>query len=139
MKKLFLLLFLCAMGMTTFAQLPDYSPAPAFTLYEINKADGTMNTTTPIVLYDWTDAGYPVFIDVFATWCGPCKMLAPIIEKLAGKHEEVVFLKVNVDEVGELAAKFNVQAIPTLAFIENGKLVHTELGFKPESEIEKLL
>ncbi|MBO7491806.1 MAG: T9SS type A sorting domain-containing protein [Bacteroidales bacterium] len=71
MKKLSLLICFCALVMTTFAQLPNQSYGSNFTGYEIN-ADGTLNTTTPIVLYNWTDAGYPVFIDVFATWCPPC-------------------------------------------------------------------
>ena len=72
MKKLSLLLCLCAFVMTSFAQLPDGSYAPAFTGYEINKTNGNIITNPPIVLYDYTDAGKIVYIDVFATWCGPC-------------------------------------------------------------------
>lgn len=72
MKKLSLLLCLCAFVMTSFAQLPDGSYAPAFTGYEINKTNGNIITNPPIVLYDYTDAGKIVYIDVFATWCPPC-------------------------------------------------------------------
>ena len=72
MKKLSLLLCLCAFVMTSFAQLPDGSYAPAFTGYEINKTTGSIITSEPIVLHELTDAGKVVYIDVFATWCGPC-------------------------------------------------------------------
>jgi len=71
MKKLSLLLCLCALVMTSFAQLPSGSYAPAFTGYQINKSTGNI-ITDPIVLHDLTDSGYVVFMDVFATWCGPC-------------------------------------------------------------------
>lgn len=72
MKKLSLLICLCALVMTSFAQLPDESYAPAFTGYEINKTNGTIITNPPIVLHDLTDAGKVVYMDVFATWCNPC-------------------------------------------------------------------
>ena len=72
MKKLSLLLCICAMAMASFAQLPNGSYAPAFTGYEIDKTTGNIITTDPIVLYDLTNAGYAVYMDVFATWCGPC-------------------------------------------------------------------
>lgn len=72
MKKLSLLLCICAMALTGFAQLPNGSYAPAFTGYEIDKTNGSIISTNPIVLHDLTDAGYVVYIDVFATWCGPC-------------------------------------------------------------------
>ena len=72
MKKLSLLLCLCAFVMTSFAQLPDGSYAPAFTGYEINKTTGSIITSEPIVLHELTDAGKVVYIDVFVTWCGPC-------------------------------------------------------------------
>ena len=72
MKKLSLLLCVCAMALTGLAQLPNGSYAPAFTGYEIDKTNGSIVSSNPIVLHDLTDAGYVVYIDVFATWCGPC-------------------------------------------------------------------
>lgn len=72
MKKLSLLLCICAMAMASFAQLPGGSYAPAFTGYEIDKTNGNIISTNPIVLHNLTDSGYVVYIDVFATWCGPC-------------------------------------------------------------------
>ncbi|MBR6793484.1 MAG: thioredoxin [Clostridia bacterium] len=70
----------------------------------------------------------PVFIDFFATWCGPCKMLSPIVEQLAEEVEDVKICKVDVDQEPELAAAFGVSSIPTLVLMKDGKLIDQRLG-----------
>jgi thioredoxin 1 len=76
-----------------------------------------------------------VVIDFYATWCGPCKMLAPIFEQVANEKPEVTFVKVDVDEAGELAGLFGITSIPTVVYIKNEKLALRELGFKPKAAI----
>lgn len=76
-----------------------------------------------------------VIIDFYATWCGPCKMLAPIIEQVANEKENVKIVKVDVDEASELAQLFGIMSIPTVAYIKNEKLALKELGFKQKSAI----
>ena len=78
-----------------------------------------------------------VLVDFYATWCGPCKMLAPFVAKLAEQHPEVKVLKVDVDEVGDLAQSFEVYSIPTLLYFEDGKIVRKSLGFMPEPQLLK--
>ncbi|MBP5217083.1 MAG: thioredoxin [Bacilli bacterium] len=78
-----------------------------------------------------------VLVDFYATWCGPCKMLAPFVQKLADQHPEVKVLKVDVDEVGDLAQSFEVYSIPTLLYFEDGKVVRKSLGFMPEPQLLK--
>ena len=75
----------------------------------------------------------PVVVDFYADWRGPCKMLGPIFEKISADYEgKVKFVKVNVDEVGEVAAKFNVMSIPTMIFFKEGKSVAQQMGALPE-------
>ena len=76
-----------------------------------------------------------VVIDFYATWCGPCKLLAPIFEDVAKEKENVLFVKVDVDEAGELAELFGISSIPTVVYIKNEKLALRELGFKPKNAI----
>lgn len=78
-------------------------------------------------------------VDFFADWCGPCKMLAPIIEELSGNHAEAQFYKVNVDEENELAVKYRVMSIPTLVVFKDGEAVKTTVGLVSKSEIEEML
>ena len=80
-----------------------------------------------------------VLVDLFATWCGPCKMLAPVIDQVEAEHPEVKFLKVDVDELPEIAARYNVYSIPTLIVFENGQKVGEQIGFVPKPGIEKLI
>ena len=76
-----------------------------------------------------------VIIDFYAQWCGPCKMLAPIFEQIANEKENVTFVKVDVDEAGELANLFGITSIPTVVYIKNEKMALRELGFKPKAAI----
>ncbi|MBR6056298.1 MAG: thioredoxin [Bacilli bacterium] len=76
-----------------------------------------------------------VLVDFFATWCGPCKMLAPIVEKVASEHEDITVLKIDVDEVPDVAAKYGIRSIPTLILFEDGKAVDMKLGYMPEESV----
>ena len=79
-----------------------------------------------------------VLADFFATWCGPCKMLSPVVEKVSEKHPEIKFVKADVDALSELASRYGIASIPTLIVFRNGEKVNQGLGFMPEARIEEL-
>lgn len=77
----------------------------------------------------------PVLVDFWASWCGPCMMLAPTMEELAHEYDgEVLVAKVNVDEEPELAGMFQISSIPTIICFKNGKAVDAKMGFRPKSD-----
>jgi len=81
----------------------------------------------------------PVLLDFWASWCTPCKMVAPLIDEIAGEVTNAKVGKVNIDEQPELAAAFGVMSIPTLAVIKNGKVVNSMVGVRPKASILKML
>jgi len=82
----------------------------------------------------------PVIVDFWAPWCGPCKMVAPILDKLAKELAgKAIVAKVNTDEHPQWAQKFSVQGIPTMLFVANGKVVHRQVGALPESMLRQVV
>ena len=82
----------------------------------------------------------PVLIDFWAPWCGPCRMMGPIIEQLAEEYEGKAKVgKVNVDEEGELSQAFGVMSIPTIVLLKDGKVVKQAVGARPKAEVEAML
>ncbi len=80
-----------------------------------------------------------VLIDFWASWCGPCRMLSPIVDEIAKEHPEFKVCKVNVDEESELAQEFKVMSIPTLFVIKDGKVVNQSVGVKSKAEIISMM
>lgn len=85
-------------------------------------------------------ASQPVLVDFWATWCGPCRMLAPVIEELAAEYEgRVVVGKVNIDEQPGLANAFGIQSIPTVMLFKDGQVTETVIGYRPKAQLEQHL
>lgn len=80
-----------------------------------------------------------VLVDCFATWCGPCKMLSPIVDELAEEVKEYSFYKLDVDSADEVPAKYGIMSIPTLLIFENGELKDKLVGFKTKEELASIL
>ena len=89
---------------------------------------------------DVIQSSLPVFVDFWAEWCGPCRMVSPVVEELASEYEgKVNFVKVNVDEANELASRYNVFSIPTLAIINKGQIVSQQVGAASKESYKNMI
>lgn len=99
-----------------------------------------MELNTLDIEQELNSATKPVIVDFFATWCGPCKMLSPVLENIENKFgDNLKIIKIDIDRYPDIADKYEVMSVPTLMFFVNGNLVRRETGFIPEEQILEMI
>ena len=135
------------MELTRIKQVEKLGPAAKLQRWLANirlTIEGGINMAVTIINRDNFEekvlkADKPIILDLWASWCGPCKMLAPVVEELSEAHPEVLVGKVNVDEEPELADRFGVTAIPMLVLVKNGEVAKTAVGYQSRQQLEEAL
>jgi thioredoxin 1 len=103
-------------------------------------ASAVLHATTGSFDQEVLDSELPVVVDLYTTWCGPCRMLAPLLEKFSGTYDgRIKFVKVNVEEEPDLAARFGVMGVPTILFFKDGRLVDQIVGLPPPGSFKTKL
>ena len=101
-------------------------------------AGNTVTVTDATFADDVLGSDKPVLVDFWAEWCGPCKMVAPVLEEIAGQHgDKLTIAKLNIDENPQIAQQYQVMSIPTMSVFQGGKVVKTIVGAKPKSALLK--
>lgn len=98
-----------------------------------------LNITKENFQQEVLNSNKPVLVDFYASWCGPCRMLGPVVDKIAEEHPEFKVCKINIDDQPELTSNYKVMSVPTLMVFRDGKLVNQSLGVKPEKQILAML
>ena len=99
----------------------------------------TINTTIKNFDNEVLNSNKPVLVDFWAPWCGPCRMVLPLVEEIAAERDDIKVCKVNVDEQPELASRFGVMTIPTLMVVKNGRITEKSIGAKSKNAILSML
>ena len=90
-------------------------------------------------LQELIESGKEILVDFWAPWCGPCRMVGPILDEIAAERSDIKVVKINVDEEGELAARFGIMSIPTLMVMQNGQVITKATGARPKKAILQML
>ena len=98
-----------------------------------------VNVTNETFHQEVINSSKPVLLDFWASWCGPCRMVGPILEEIANERTDIKVCKVNVDEQPELASRFRIVSIPTLMVIKDGQITNQSMGARPKAQILKML
>ena len=103
-------------------------------------SEKVLNVTADNFETEVINSGQPVLVDFWAEWCGPCRMVGPVIEQLATEYDGKIKVgKLNIDDQGELASKFKVMSIPTIMLFKNGEVVEKVVGARSKDEFEKMI